>query len=158
MIVLLQQACRSLIEAHSAGLVHRDIKPANLFVCRLGAGLDFLNVLDFGIVKASQTEETNLTAGGMAVGTPAFMPPELALAQPVDGRTDLYALGCVGFWMLTGQHVFEAPNAMAMMMSHLNKPPTAPSVLSEEPTLADRRHERAHLRRPRIRSDDRKLD
>ena len=121
-VFLLRQACHSLYEAHKAGLVHRDIKPANIFMCRYGTDLDFVKVLDFGIVKREQMagkEEAQLTAVGMISGTPAYLAPEMALAEgPTDGRADLYALGCVGYWLLTGQLVFDKANAMAMVVAH----------------------------------------
>jgi len=119
---LLRQACHSLYEAHRAGLVHRDIKPANIFMCRYGTDLDFVKVLDFGIVKREQLpdkEEVQLTAVGMISGTPAYLAPEMALAEgPIDGRADLYALGCVGYWLLAGQLVFDKSNPMAMVVAH----------------------------------------
>ena len=111
---MLIQACHSLAEAHAAGMVHRDIKPANLFACRLGLEVDFVKVLDFGLVK-TQWPRTHggedLTKEGAFTGTPAFMPPEVALGtHTVDGQTDLYALGCVAYWLLTGQKVFPGSN------------------------------------------------
>jgi serine/threonine protein kinase len=130
---LLRQACSSLVEAHERGLVHRDIKPANLFVTALGSDFDVLKVLDFGVVKATLAETTpHLTQPGRAQGTPAFMAPELALGEPdLDGRADLYSLGCVAFWMLTGMLVFEGDNAARMIMDHVQTPPRAPSSCSE---------------------------
>ena len=96
-IFLLRQACESLAEAHLTGLVHRDVKPANLYACRLGLHHDFVKVLDFGLVKSSVgTVDTQLTVTQGAVGTPAFMAPELlAGGNERDGCADLYALGCV---------------------------------------------------------------
>ncbi len=134
---LLRQACHSLFEAHQVGLVHRDIKPANIFVCRYGADLDFVKVLDFGIVKRAQLEEPDrkelqLTAQGMITGTPAYLAPEMALAEgPVDGRADIYALGCVAYWLLSGQIVFDKPNPMAMVVAHSNETPKPLSHRSE---------------------------
>jgi len=130
----LRQACRSLSEAHEAGMVHRDIKPANLFACRLGPDYDFLKVLDFGMVTAPVgDQQTRLTQGGTSQGTPAYMAPEIALGEvEVDGRADIYAMGCVAHWMLTGGLLFEADSAMAMMLHHVRTPPVAPSTLSEE--------------------------
>jgi serine/threonine protein kinase len=127
----LRQACHSLAEAHAAGLVHRDVKPANMFACRLGLDVDFVKVLDFGLVKvqgprAAGAEE--LTAAGSFAGTPAFMPPEIALGnEAVDSRADIYALGCVGYWLLTGRLVFESGSAMQMVIDHVRTPPPAPS-------------------------------
>lgn len=101
-VFLLKQVCLSLAEAHALGLVHRDIKPANLFVCRLGAEYDFVKVVDFGVVSRHAAERPQITTAGMILGTPAFLAPDLVSAQRFDGRADLYALGCVAYWLLTG--------------------------------------------------------
>ncbi len=131
-IMLLRQTCRSLSEAHEVGFVHRDIKPANLFICKLGREYDFLKVLDFGVVKgANSKDETQITAAGKLVGTPAYMAPELIAGAEVDGRTDLYALGCVAYWMLTGRQVFESENLMQMIMHHSKTVPKQPSEIAE---------------------------
>jgi serine/threonine-protein kinase len=127
---LLRQACHSLHEAHRAGLVHRDIKPANLFLCRYGADLDFLKVLDFGLVAERRKDAlpSTLTAENAITGTPAFMAPEVVVGdRPIDGRTDLYSLGCVAYWLLTGALVFEAETAMKMVLLHATEAPVAPS-------------------------------
>ena len=100
-VSVLRQACRSLAEAHEAGLLHRDVKPHNLFLCRLGLECDVVKVLDFGLVKSVGGEEdAQLTAEGTLTGTPAYMPPERAAGGPGDARSDIYALGCVAWWML----------------------------------------------------------
>jgi serine/threonine-protein kinase len=130
-IYLLSQAASSLLEAHLNGLVHRDIKPRNIFACRMGTEHDFIKVLDFGLVKLSATERTQtyLTREGVTTGTPAYMAPEIALCRrDIDGRADLYSLGCVGYWLLTGHLVFEADSAMAMAMAHVQKQPVPPSL------------------------------
>jgi serine/threonine-protein kinase len=131
----LKQVCRSLSEAHGRGLVHRDIKPANLFACRLGREYDFLKVLDFGVVsRRRRGSAAPVTMAGTVLGTPAFLAPELALGDgPFDGRADLYALGCVGFWLLTGHPPFEASDAASLLMHHSKTKPAAPSTLAEEP-------------------------
>ena len=131
---VLRQVAISLAEAHSAGLVHRDIKPRNLFACRLGPEFDFVKVLDFGLVKICEFENTQtcLTRDGVTTGTPAYMAPEVAMGrQDIDGRADLYSLGCVGYWLLTGRLVFEADTAMAMVMAHVQTTPVAPSRRTE---------------------------
>lgn len=132
---LLKQACLSLGEAHERGLVHRDIKPSNLVACRMGLAVDFLKVLDFGLVKMPSeggTEQANLTSPNVTTGTPGFMPPEIALGnRPVDGRADLYALGCVAYWLLTGRTPFEAPTAVAMLIQHVQEDARPPSEVSE---------------------------
>jgi eukaryotic-like serine/threonine-protein kinase len=127
-IYILTQVCRSLEEAHRGGMVHRDIKPGNIFLCRMGNEFDFAKVLDFGLVKVSGGSETMTAAGtGGPTGTPAYLAPELARGSShVDGRTDLYGLGCVAYWLLTGRLVFEETGAMAMILAHIGKAP--PSV------------------------------
>ena len=138
---LLKQACLSLGEAHERGLVHRDIKPSNLVACRMGLAVDFVKVLDFGLVKMPSEEgeeHANLTSPNVTTGTPAFMAPEVALGnRPVDRRADLYALGCVAHWLLTGRTPFEAPTAVAMLLQHVQEDPVAPSRASEVPIPAE---------------------
>jgi serine/threonine-protein kinase len=137
-IYLLRQVCHSLAEASSYGLVHRDIKPANLFVCRYGGEYDFVKVLDFGIVKRTheiiETGALDLTRADVLPGTPAYLAPEQALAEhAVDGRTDIYAAGCVAYFLLTGQTVFAGDTAMAVVLHHLQSAPSPPSQVSELP-------------------------
>jgi serine/threonine-protein kinase len=129
-IHILRQACESLEEAHARGLVHRDIKPANIHVGHVGIHDDFVKVLDFGLVKsvASSSEVSLGTAVGRTPGTPAYMAPEMALGETVDGRSDIYALGCVAYYLLTGKLVFEAENTFQMVAKHLNQEPVPPSV------------------------------
>lgn len=130
---ILRQACHSLAEAHSRRMIHRDIKPANLFICRLGLEVDFVKVLDFGLAKWLDDESPQavmLTAPDVTSGTPAFMPPEMALGETVTHQADLYALGCVGYWMLTGQLVFQADSAMRMIFQHVQDRPVPPSALT----------------------------
>ena len=132
---LLRQVCDSLQEAHTRGLVHRDIKPSNIFTCRLGLTVDFVKVLDFGLVKAVDEggrEATLLTAPDSTTGTPAYIAPEVVRGDRVpDHRVDIYTLGCVAYWLLTGRLVFQAPNAIQLLYQHANAAPAAPSLLSE---------------------------
>jgi len=129
---LLRQVCHSLGEAHSAGLIHRDIKPANIFACRLGPDFDFVKVLDFGLVKHFDRDVTQVTAVGVAAGTPAYMSPEVALGRgPVDGRADLYALGCVAYFLLTGEPVFTGATPMATVLAHVQNDPVPPARRTE---------------------------
>jgi serine/threonine-protein kinase len=136
---LLRQACASLAEAHDAGLIHRDIKPANLFVCRLGLELDFVKVLDFGLVRHDprgpvQGASAKLTGEGYVVGTPAYMAPEQAESEgQVDARADLYSLGCVAYWLLTGKLVFQHDSAMRMLIDHIKTTPKPPSTHLDTP-------------------------
>ena len=130
-IHIVSQVCESLEEAHARGLVHRDIKPPNIHVGRVGLRHDFVKVLDFGLVKPVVEKggdgSSLATAQGMTPGTPAYMAPEMALGENVDGRADLYALGCVAYFLLTGQLVFEADTMLAMIAKHLQAVPVPPS-------------------------------
>lgn len=130
---ILRQACESLEEAHCAGIIHRDIKPTNLFLCRLGLEFDFVKLLDFGLARwRLMSGGVRMTMENITTGTPAFMAPELALgAGEIDGRTDLYGLGCVAYWLLTGALVFEEPTPTAMALAHVQKEPPSPSSRTE---------------------------
>jgi eukaryotic-like serine/threonine-protein kinase len=135
-VYLLRQVCHSLADAHARGMVHRDIKPANIYVCRMGLDYDFAKVLDFGLVKIRKpnTAETLTTIDQGTTGTPAYMAPECILGDvEVDRRADVYALGCVAYFALTGSLVFEADSSMKMLMAHLHTEPTRPSERSELP-------------------------
>jgi serine/threonine-protein kinase len=131
-IHIMTDVCASLAEAHHRGLVHRDIKPANIYVCAVGMELDFAKVLDFGLVRDLNTSE-RLTVEGSLPGTPAYLAPETAEQNQYDTRSDLYALGCVAYWLLTGRLVFDAATAAAMMAAHLRDAPSAPSRRGELP-------------------------
>jgi serine/threonine-protein kinase len=135
---LLLQVCDSLGEAHASGLVHRDIKPSNVYVCRYGRAVDFVKVLDFGLVKPRAAREAQLTAEQMVTGTPPFMSPEQVLGErELDARSDLYAVGCVAYWLLTGQHVFSGDSTLHVMMQHVRAAPVAPSQRTELPVPSD---------------------
>ena len=139
-IFILRQVCESLEEAHSRGLVHRDIKPANIHIGRLGLQHDFVKVLDFGLVKSVSSESTEhslATAAGLTPGTPAYMAPEMALGEAYDGRADLYALGCVAYYLLTAHLVFEAINGLQMIAKHMRDTPMPPSQRVELPIPAE---------------------
>ena len=138
----LRQICASLAEAHEAGLIHRDVKPANVYVCRYGREVDFIKVLDFGLVKQGRVPEEGgdkLTVGDMSPGgTPAFMSPEQALGDgEVDGRSDIYAVGCVAYWLLTGSLVFKGTTPMETIVLHVNREPEPPSRRTARPIPAD---------------------
>jgi len=136
---LLRQVCHSLADAHVRGLVHRDIKPANIYVCRMGLEYDFVKVLDFGLVKVNaktgaQKVQTLVTGDQKTTGTPAYMAPEIILGEStVDRRADVYALGCVAYYLLTGQLVFEADTPMKMLLQHVQAAPVPPSERTELP-------------------------
>jgi serine/threonine protein kinase len=136
-IFLLRQVCHSLADAHTRGLVHRDIKPANIYLCRMGLDYDFVKVLDFGLVKfrdRSSMRTTMMTVEQSTTGTPAYMAPEIILGESdVDSRADVYALGCVAYYLLTGRLVFEADTSMKMLMQHVQARPAPPSEATELP-------------------------
>jgi serine/threonine-protein kinase len=129
---VVRQVCASLGEAHRHGLVHRDVKPANVYLCQRAFEHDFVKVLDFGLVKwhtARATEQDlQLSQAGSILGTPSYMAPEIARGEgAVDGRVDLYAVGCLAYWLLTGRLVFDANSFPAMLVAHASEPPTPPS-------------------------------
>ncbi len=135
-IYLLRQVCHSLSEAQSCGLVHRDIKPANIFLCRYGEEYDFVKVLDFGIVGTVRDPAGTSpvhTRENAVHGTPAFIAPEQAMGTDLDGRADIYATGCVAYWLLTGQLVFTAETTMGLLREHAQTPPTPPSARTDLP-------------------------
>ena len=130
----LTQVCDSLAEAHENELIHRDIKPANVFACHYGRTFDVVKVLDFGLVKPARPADGITSATDAIGGTPGFMAPEQVLGmQPVDARTDLYAVGCLAYWLLTGQLVFDGASAVDVIAQHARTPPTPPSQRTELP-------------------------
>lgn len=135
---LLRQACASLAEAHQRGLVHRDVKPSNLFVCRRGLEYDVVKVLDFGLVKRAVASggaaPPLLAADGAVAGTPEFMAPE-TVAEPdrVDGRADIYAMGCVAYFLLTGAGPFGELTPVAALRAHLYELPRSLSAATARP-------------------------
>jgi len=140
-VSILRQACQSLFEAHERGLIHRDIKPANIFLCRYATEVDFVKVLDFGLAKnvdTSERPEFQVTRVGMIAGTPGFIAPEAAAGMgKIDGRADLYALGCVAYWLLSGQEVFEGPTPMSVLVSHMKETPPPLTQRSPQPIPRD---------------------
>jgi len=137
-IHLVRQVCLSLAEAHRYGLIHRDVKPTNLYVCRKGLEVDYVKVLDFGLVRADQAVAGERFSGdgletvaGTVAGTPAFMAPEVVTGHPADARSDVYSLGCVLYWLLTGRLVFEGDSALAILRGHLSQNPAPPSQRAE---------------------------
>lgn len=130
---LLRQAATALAEAHGQGLVHRDIKPSNLFLCRLGQQVEFLKVLDYGLVFTSAPSE--LTQSGVLPGSPAYLAPEIIRGAPATDRADTYALGAVAVWLLTGRHVFEGGNMLEQVAAHLERP--APRLRASLPDVPE---------------------
>jgi serine/threonine-protein kinase len=132
---ILRQVCHSLLDAHGNGLIHRDIKPSNIFLCRYGHDVDFVKILDFGLVKSLQplhTTDEILTAQNALLGTPAYIAPEVIYAgQDIDARADLYSVGCVAFWLLVGRPVFVGDSVGEVLRQHLHDDPPPPSRCSE---------------------------
>ena len=136
-IHLVKQICAALAEAHSIGLIHRDIKPANIALCERAGVFDVVKVLDFGLVKELGTDSESTTTASLT-GTPLYLSPESITApDTVDGRSDLYAVGAVAFWLLTGTHVFEGKTVVEVCSHHLHSKPDAPSARLETPVPAD---------------------
>lgn len=138
-IHILRQVCLSLEEAHARGMVHRDLKPSNVMVCKVALEHDFAKVLDFGLVKPTTAEDlTHLTVDGVSAGTPGYIAPEIAMGEErIDARADLYTLGCVAYFLLTGTLVFTETSPTAMAVAHVQKPPVPPSERTELPIPAD---------------------
>ncbi len=125
---ILEQVASALVEAHELGLIHRDIKPSNVMLTRLGGMDDVVKVLDFGLVKDTRPQAEALSHSDIITGTPLYISPEAIRAAPtVDARADLYALGALGYYLLTGTHVFDGNNAIEICGHHLHTPPSPPS-------------------------------
>jgi serine/threonine protein kinase len=134
-IHILLQVCGSLVEAHAQGLIHRDIKPANIMVTRRGGVDDFVKLLDFGLVKATDNrKQTQLTAVNSITGTPLYLPPECIQDPDVaEARSDLYSLGGVGYFLLTGRPPFEAATVLEIIRRQVEEPPEPPSRKATQP-------------------------
>lgn len=131
---LIRQVADSLGEAHRAGLIHRDIKPGNIMIVRAGEQHDFVKVLDFGLVGIGKSmgDVSAITREGTMTGTPAFVSPEMVRGDALDGRADIYALGCVLFFLLTGKLVFPNLPPTAMALAHAHEPPPSPSSVASQ--------------------------
>jgi hypothetical protein len=130
-IYLLRQACAGLAEAHGVGLVHRDLKPANVFIALRGGEYDVVKVLDFGLVKVQDPTAPALTSANTVSGTPLFMSPEQATGtRDLDARADIYALGAVAYFALTGRPPFDCQTAFEVMMAHARDPVVPPSQIN----------------------------
>ncbi len=138
-IYVLEQVCGSLAEAHSLGVIHRDIKPSNIFLTKRGGLYDFAKVLDFGLAKEIGLEDPGtVTKSGMILGTPHYFAPEaIEGADKIDGRGDIYNVGGVAYWMLTGQPPFARSSAMEVILDHVRTAPSKPSETAEVPIPAE---------------------
>jgi serine/threonine protein kinase len=138
-VYLLRQICGALGEAHAAGLIHRDIKPANIFLTTRGGLNDFVKVLDFGLVKSLDSEETaGVTNPNGVTGTPLYISPEAVYhPEQIDARSDVYAVGAVGYYLLTGSPVFNGESVVQICMAHVKSVPELPSARLGKPISAD---------------------
>ncbi len=136
------QACGSLAEAHDLGIIHRDIKPANLFVTRVGDEDDFVKLLDFGTARMVEGgDSAGMTKLGAVFGTPAYMAPEACRGEPADARTDVYSLGAVLYFMLTGREVFRTKSVADTLLAQLKQQPEPISSHAPNPETAGVSHE-----------------
>ncbi|MBX3258834.1 MAG: serine/threonine protein kinase [Labilithrix sp.] len=139
-IHVLAQVAAALAEAHAVGLIHRDIKPANVILCRVGTDVDVAKVVDFGLVKnlGPAAGDGVISAPDLTVGTPLYMAPE-TLSSPLeaDTRTDLYSLGAVGYFLLTGSPVFVGASIADILAAHLRAKPIPPSTRLGRPVPRD---------------------
>jgi serine/threonine protein kinase len=138
-IAILRQVCGSLAEAHAIGLVHRDIKPANVFLTQRGGVPDFVKVLDFGLVKVRDVQGgAELTMAEATLGTPLYMSPEaVEHANDVDARSDLYSLGAVGYFLVTGEALFDCLTLGEVLMHQVKDLPVRPSERLGKPISPD---------------------
>ena len=125
---IIGQAARAIAEAHSRGIVHRDIKPENLVLTSLGGEHDFVKVIDFGIARIPEADDTKMTVTGRLMGTPLYMSPEVVLGKSADARSDVYGLGAVLYYLLTGSHPFQGGNPSALVFAQVHNAPVSPSV------------------------------
>jgi hypothetical protein len=135
---LMKQVAGSLAEAHAAGLIHRDLKPSNIMICERGGIHDFVKVLDFGLVRATESDELTRTSTQALTGTPLYMSPE-AVENPraLDARADVYQLGAVTYFLLTGHPPFEGKTVIDVLAKHMQERPPLPSEVIGAPVSED---------------------
>ena len=136
---VMRQVCGSVAEAHAQGLIHRDLKPANIMLCERGGLADFVKVLDFGLVKQQDTQrDLNLTDITSLTGTPLYLPPEAVQApEKLDIRADLYQIGAIAYYLLTGRHLFKGDSAYDVLAQHVTAKPVPPSEVLGAPVSPD---------------------
>ncbi|MEW4487228.1 serine/threonine-protein kinase [Thalassoglobus sp. JC818] len=131
-----KQTCDALAEAHDQGLVHRDIKPANIFAAKRGGTYDVAKLLDFGLVRSQHVDlDTKITQEGRIAGSPMYMAPEQASGDVSDARADIYALGCVAYYVLTGKAPFQETNAVKLLLAHAQQTPV--SLRTHNPNVSE---------------------
>ncbi len=142
-IHVVKQVCRSLVEAHSFGIIHRDIKPENIILCEIGGARDFVKVIDFGIAHLKSATDETLTKTGMAIGTPGFMAPEVRAGLGADERADVYSVGCLLYFLCRGEPPPERPAALNDALQGLDEAHAALRAVLERSLSQDpeRRHQ-----------------
>src|SRR5262249_11802059 len=130
-VYFLRQVAQALREAHAIGLIHRDVKPSNILACERGGVADVAKLLDFGLVRDHKlgVAADKLTVQGVILGSPMYMSPEQASGKSVDGRSDVYSLGGVGYFLLTGQPPFVRETALELLVAHTYEQSAPPSKL-----------------------------
>ncbi|MGO8992018.1 MAG: protein kinase domain-containing protein [Polyangiaceae bacterium] len=135
---VLRQTLAALSEAHHLGIIHRVLKPENIILEPIRTGGDFVKVVDFGLAKVRETEENpSITSPGIVCGTPEYMSPEQGRGDPIDARSDLYAIGVIFFQMLTGRLPFEAESPTQVVLMHISTPPPDPRKIAPERQIPD---------------------
>ncbi len=129
---VLRQTLAALSEAHHLNIIHRDLKPENIILEPMRTGGDFVKVVDFGLAKVLQSEEKGITSPGIVCGTPEYMSPEQGRGDPIDARSDLYAVGVIFYQMLTGRLPFEADSPTQVVLMHISTPPPDPRKVAPE--------------------------
>lgn len=127
---ILEQLCEALQAAHDVGIIHRDVKPANFYRVQVGNDPDFMKMLDFGIARLANPQDSIVTQTGVVMGTPDFMAPEQAMGKHVDHRADIYSLGASAYALLTGRPPFEGANEYDVIYKQLNDHPAPPSEVA----------------------------
>jgi serine/threonine protein kinase len=127
---ILEQLCEALQAAHDVGIIHRDVKPANFYRVKVGDDPDFMKMLDFGIARLANPQDSIVTQTGVVMGTPDFMAPEQAMGKHVDNRADIYSLGASAYALLTGRPPFEGANEYDVIYKQLNDDPAPPSAVA----------------------------
>ncbi len=127
---ILQQLCEALQAGHDVGIIHRDVKPANFYRVKVGSDPDFIKILDFGIARLVNPQDSIVTQTGVVMGTPDFMAPEQAMGKHVDHRADVYSLGASAYALLTGRPPFEGANEYDVIYKQLNDDPAPPSEVA----------------------------
>lgn len=127
---ILEQLCEALQAAHDTGIFHRDVKPANFYRVKVGGDPDFIKILDFGIARLANPQDSIVTQTGVVMGTPDFMAPEQAMGKHVDHRADIYSLGASAYALLTGRPPFEGANEYDVIYKQLNDDPAPPSAVA----------------------------